>query len=235
MDDIEKILERLENLEKAINGLKEELHELKDYSAEEEGTYNRDSVRDVFTAFNDIYGLAHDLKRQMKRVFRPARRHQRHYYDRDDDFGFDFDFDFSHLGEFINNTVQSALSGLENLGESIDFEFTPRIARVKVQPGTNIRFDHESVNPVDSLPSINDIQYGKEILLQLQAKIASLESLASDLQLDQNMVAASLEQLKEKKVVIQEKYGAQRFMITKLGKKVLKSEEKQDKEDKTDE
>lgn len=228
MDDIEKILERLEKLEKSINGLKEELHDLKEHEDDQEEGYNRDAVRDIFSAFNNVYSMAHEIRRQMKHVFRPYRRSRRQYYGRDDDSGFEFDFDFSSLGDFINNTVQSALAGLENIGDAIDFDFTPKMARIKVQPGTNIRFDSESVVPEEALPNLDEVNYGKEILRHLQNQIASLETLSTQLHLDQSALATSLEQLKEKKLVIQEKYGAQRFMVTKLGKKVLKKQNNQD-------
>lgn len=227
MDDIEKILERLEKLEKSINGLKEELHELHDQAEDQAEGYNRDAVRDIFSAFNNMYSMAHDLRRQMKHVFRPYRRSRRQYYDRDEDSGFEFDFDFSSLGDFINNTVQSALAGLENIGEAIDFDFSPKMARIKVQPGTNIRFDRENVVPAEDLPNLDDVHFGKEILRHLQNQIASLETLATQLQQDTTTLSDSLEQLKEKKLVIQEKYGAQRFMVTKLGKKVLKKQNNQ--------
>ena len=223
MDDIEKILERLNSLENSINNLKNELEDLKDHTDDLQSDESRDSVKNAFTMFNDFYNLAHDLKRQMRRTFRSSRRH-RDYRDYDRDFDFDFDFDFSNLGNFISNTVQSALSGLENIAEGIDFEFTPKLARIRVQPGTNIKFDKEpSVS--DVLPIIDDIQYAKEILTALQNSIASLESLSSQLQLDTSVLTQSLDQLKERKLVIQEKYGSQRFMVTKLGKKVIKNQD----------
>lgn len=227
MDDIEKILERLEKLEKSINGLKEELHELNDQAEDQEEGYSRDAVRDVFSAFNNMYSMAHDLRRQMKHVFRPYRKSRRQFYDRDEDSGFEFDFDFSSLGDFITNTVQSALTGLENIGDAIDFDFGPKMTRIKVKPGTNIRFDNETVVPAEVLPTIEAIPYGKQILHHLQNQIASLEALSTQLQLEATTLADSLEQLKEKNLVIQEKYGAQRFMVTKLGKKVLKEQNNQ--------
>ena len=224
MDDIEKMLERLNSLERSINDLKNELQDLKDHTDDLQSDESRDSVRNAFTMFNDIYNLAHDLKRQMRRTFRSSRRH-RHYYDYNKDFDFDFDFDLNNLGDFISNTVSSALAGLENITDSIDFDFSPKMARIKIAPGTNIRFDKESSVNADVLPVIDDIQHAKEILTALQSSIASLESLSSQLELDASTLAQSLDQLKERKLVIQEKYGSQRFMVTKLGKKVLKNQD----------
>lgn len=223
-NDIEKILERLNYLETAIHDLKGELQELKEQTDDFQDESAKDSIKKAFEVFNDIFGIARELKRQMRRTFRSSRR-RRPYYEHDNDFSFDFDFDFGHLGDFINDTVQNALSGLENLSESWGEENFPRMAKVRVQPGVNLRFDQEAHSEV--IPTITDISHGKELLTTLENKIASFDDLLVSTSLNADELTQALAQLKEKYLVIQEKHGQQRFLLTKLGKKVLKGTNEQ--------
>ena len=218
MDDVEHILERLQNLEQAINILKKELEELKNNNEDLNSELRKDSIKNAFKVFNDVYGIAHDLKRQMKRTFRPTYQ-RNYYYDRDDYSDWDLGFDFSNLGNFISETVHNALSGIENIAESFDFEFNPRIAKIKVQPGSNIKFEKQSESH-EYLPIVSDILHAKDILNVLENKILSVDGIKTATALSED-INHELDMLKEKRLIIQEKQGQQRYLITKLGKKVL--------------
>ena len=138
----------------------------------------------------------------------------------DEPFNFDFSFDLSHLGDFISNTVSNALSSLDHIAD--DFEFPPRSIRIKMEPGTNLRYTgEESSRTTDALPDVTDIQHAIEILTALDNKIISLEALLKDTNFSSEVLSTELDELKNKKLVIQEKFGQQRFLMTKLGRKVL--------------
>ncbi len=219
MDDIGQILDRLKNLENAINQLRDELEDLKDKSDDLQSVDTRDSIKKAFNIFNDLYGLADDLKKQMRRTFRPAMRRS-YNYDYDRGFDFDFDFDFSNLGNFINETVQNALSGIETFANSFDFDFTPRSARIRVQPGANLKFDRQTESS-EHFPNIDDIAHVKEILSILENKILALDEISITSNIPQNDLLEELNMLNERKLIIQEKQGQKRYLITKLGKNLL--------------
>lgn len=219
MDDVEKILEKLNRLEQSVNELKNELNEIKSEQANDpDYNWSSDSIRNAFSMFNNVNTIVKELKRQMRRSFRKSSRGTIFTID-DEPFNFDFDIDLSHIGDFISNTVQTALSSLDHLTEDYDGE--PRSIRIKMKPGKDLHYTGERTTVPDELPIISDIQYAKEILIALENKIASLETLIVETNLSSETLATELDALKTKKLVIQEKFGQQRFLMTKLGKKVL--------------
>ena len=186
-----------------------------------DNTANPDAVRTAFDMFNDVFFMARELKRQMRKTFnRTGQRTFYHTNDRESPFDFDFSFDFSNLGEFVSNTVQNALASIEHITDNVDI--TPRSIRIKMQPGKDLRYTPDTISNVE-LPSVEAIQHANEILSALESKISSLETLMDETKLTSDALIGDLDALKDKKLLIQEKFGQQRFLITKLGKKVLKN------------
>lgn len=221
MDDVEKILEKLERLERSVGQLKNELNDLKSNQSGSDDETNTDTMRTAFDMFNDVFSMVRELKKQMRKTFnRTGQRTFFREYNRDSPFDFDFSFDFSNLGEFVSNTVQNALTSLEHITDDIDI--TPRSIRIKMQPGKDLRYTPETSSNVE-LPSVEDIQHAKEILSVLESRISSLETLMAETKVSSDTLIGELDALKDKKLLIQEKFGQQRFLITKLGKKVLKN------------
>ena len=218
MDDIEKILEKLTNLESSITKLKEELEELKS-NQQEEGYSKKDDLYNIAHFFDEIFSTARNLKRQVRHELRRSMR--RSFREGHEGFDYDFSFDFENLGEFISRTVNGALSSLDNISDSFDFDFDrPKMVRVKVQPGSNIKFETVSQEP-DVLPSLDNEIQATKVLDIFEHSILSLEDLANAVDLDQATLEVLIQELKDKKIIIQEQSGRMRYLITKLGRKIL--------------
>lgn len=228
--EIEKVLEKIDNLERKVKDLKEELSDLKN---KDNVDINSDIGR-IFGSFSDLNFLTREIKHVMKQVFKSNFKQKHHHFRHDRDFDFDFSFDFSQLnniGEFISNTVNSALSSLDNLTDSFDsydFDYDVKNPRKKVNPGLNIRIDKEFTSKNEEfLPNINDVLHAKEILSQLENKIMPLEGITTFDDLKMEELELELSKLKEKGLLIQEKSGQKRYMLTKLGKKMIQMQKDQ--------
>lgn len=227
MDDIDKILEKLNNLENTVNKLKEDLEKIQntqDNRAEEPNI--KEFFKESLISSNELFSTIREIRRQLKRSFKHQFRQSfNEFYDRD--FDVDFSFDFSNLGDYINETVHSALSSLEGLMDSFDNTTTPRRAKIRVQPGTNIVFDAEPGHDYEVFPELSDKEATKTVLKVLVNRISSEQDLNLSSNLDADKLSSLLQELKDKKIIIQEKFGNQRFMVTKMGRKLLKELEDQ--------
>lgn len=231
MDDIDKILEKLDNLENTVNKLKEDLERIQNTQDNQNEEQNvKEFFKESLLSSNELFGLIKEIRRQLKRSFRQQFRQSfSEFYDRD--FDVDFTFDFSNLGDYINETVHSALSSLEGLMDSFDTT-TPRRAKIRVQPGTHIVFEHESGQEYEVFPELSDKEATKTVLKILEKRISSEQDLRANATIDEDKLTNLLMELKDKKLIIQEKLGNQRFMVTKLGRKLLKElEDQKDNED----
>ena len=229
MDEIEKILEKLNNLENTVNKLKQDLENIQlNQDNEDENQQFREFFKDSLLSSNELFGVVKEIRRQLRRTFR-KRFKQSFTRTFDNDVDFDLSFDFSNLGDFINDTVHSALSSLDGLFDSLDFENSPRKTRVRVQPGTNITFDFPNEHEYEVLPELSDKNNAEILLKILEQKISSELDLREKLssKFDDEKLISLLKELKDKKLIIQEKSGNQRFMLSKLGRKLLKELESQ--------
>lgn len=221
---IDSIIEMISHLENILGDVKSNLIEynsLEDDESKEQFEFPFEQILNLSNEFRN-------LKRGLKRINKRSHRSGGHHFSFD--LGdFDFPFDFEHLGESIERTVRSAVKGLENLDSMFDFEgFSEfgghrreRKPRSKIDPGLNIKFGKEDYTEDEVLPSIDDISHGQRTLEVLKQGIYSDEDISSNLGVPKEELSETLKLLNEKGLVLQEKSGRQRYMLTRRGNKLL--------------
>jgi predicted transcriptional regulator len=181
------------------------------------------------------------LKHKLNRIYRQYKKSSYHF-DYDSDLGdISIDFDFANLGETIERTVRTAVEGLEStfghLDETfntnnfnVDFSRRRKIPRHKVDPGSNLHFGKfERAHEISEvLPNIDNVQEGLQILDILDNNILVVEDLSTQCNLPVEDLEKSLSKLLDLGLIIQEKSGKQRFMITRKGKKLRNLSNKQE-------
>ncbi|MHA2366669.1 MAG: hypothetical protein ACXAC7_22140 [Candidatus Hodarchaeales archaeon] len=242
-NEFEALKASMKEMKSSMKDLKSEIKSLKDSKR----TYDDDS--DMSGDSYDEYRHKRADYRRAKTEYRRAkhrakkRRRRRHgksfkfvFDDVDDPFS--FLSDLGNLGSRISHAVNSALSGVmhsvnEMTHSFSDFDFCDDIdfdisgkwikpQRQRVQAGTDIKIGE--ILGKDVPEDLNlDEQYTKDVLTSLSKKIQAQEELTNGLNLvNTTDLDNALAYLKEKKLIIQEKEGQKRFMITRLGRKVLK-------------
>lgn len=207
---------------------------------------NNNDFDDIKRNYKEAREEYHSAKMKYKQAKRRHTRNRHGLHDININLDDLLDFTGSHnIGEkisyIVNTVVKTAMNGLNDIISGIsdfdldmftDFDFDMhsyrnvnivRPERQRVNPGTDIKIEPEKVNESkNSSDLILQFKYSKEVLLQVEKEIQDKESLAVKLGLaDESSLSSVLEYLAKNDLIIQEKAGDNRFMITQKGKNIL--------------
>lgn len=208
--------------------------------SEETYTELKRSLKELSAEIKELKKDVKSLKKAKKQ--RAKRTHKKRTYHRGEPFKCGFNLDLSHLsrlGEEISASVAEAMEGVEETlegigemweGDEFHFHTRPRTIKVRkrVEPGVDIRVDEveevEYDRDVDRVEKVvlAEIPHGKEILEKLVGKLYTPEELRGELNtIPQEEYDATLAKLVGLNCIIQEQAGRQRYLITRVGRKVL--------------